>query len=264
VDATVTERKESVVRVVLGMIALATVIVVAGCGGSKEGEATATTVSSTTTPPTAEQTEVAPTTTVRVELKDGSVIYADDFSDPTVWGTEVVPNGEYDYAKDAYRILVKGAGRQLNQHLQVRKRVEGMRVAIQATQVAGRSGDALGIKCYTDVAADDGYMLVIAPADRNFAILSFHRDSYQLLEGSDEPVEGIRAVGKKNRLEAQCAHVPDGPNWLSLAVNGEVLGDAFDERLTGGFNAFGMVVDTATGGADGRFDNLVAVELVAG
>ena len=46
------------------------------------------------------------------------------------------------------------------------------------------------------------------------------------------------------RNEWRRAHVPDGPNFLTLAVNGRELAHAFDELQTRGFDAFGMVVDT--------------------
>jgi hypothetical protein len=256
-------------RAALAIAVVAISIVAAACGGSDEG-ATATTAPTTTAPATTgptttEPTTVAPTTTVAVDLRDGDLLGADDFSDPNGgWGSEVTADGEAGYARDAYRIFVKRAGRQIGRHLQGRK-VEGMRVEVRAKQVAGTSGDALGIKCFTDVAADEGYMLVVAPADRRFGIFSFANDSFQVIDGQNgPPVEGIRGVGKTNHLVALCVHIPGDPgtNFLTLAVNGQDVGQAFDERFTGGFEAFGMVVDSVNGGADGRFDDLIAVELV--
>jgi hypothetical protein len=245
--------------ILLAIAAVAVVIVAAGCGGSDE-EATAT---ATSAPTTTAPTTTAPTTTVAVEFRDGDLLFADDFSDTTAgWGSDVVADGEYGYAEGAYRILVKPATRQLSRHLQG-KRLEGARAEIQATLVAGTNGDALGILCYTDLASDEGYMLAIFPADQGHALYAFRGDSYQLLEGGDEPIEGIRPVGEDNHLEVQCAHVPDGPNFLTLAVNGQELAQAFDERQTRGFDAFGMVVDTTEGGAEGRFDDFVATELLS-
>jgi hypothetical protein len=252
------------VRAVPAIIALAAVMVVASCGESEEG-ATATTAPTAAGPTTTEPTTSEPTTTVAVNIREGDLLFADDFSDPNgPWGSEADPHGAYSYAQETYRIFVKSPERQLTRHLQG-KRVEGIGVEIQAKEVAGTDGTALGIRCYTDVAADEGYMLVVAPADRNFAIYSFHRDSYQLLDGREEPIEGIRGVGKNNHLVVQCVRIPGGPspNFLTLTVNGRAVGEAWDEELTGGgFNGFGMTVDTAEGGADGRFDDLVATELV--
>lgn len=249
--------------VFLAIAAVAVVVVIAGCGGSEEEAATSsptTTLATTTTPST-----TAPTTTVLAELTPGDLLFVEDFSDPSGgWGSDVVANGEYGYEDDAYRIFVKPAARQLSRHIGG-KRFDGLMLEIQATLVAGTNGDALGILCYTDIASDEGYMLAIYPADQGHAIYSFRGDSYQLLEEGDGPIEGIRPVGEPNDLEVQCAHIPGGPgpNFLKLLVNGREVAYTFDEQLTRGFDAFGMVVDTTEGGAEGRFDDFAATELVA-
>jgi hypothetical protein len=247
-------------RAFLAIAAVAFAIVVAGCGGSDERASTPPTTARTSVP-----TTPAPTTTVTANLRDGDLLFAEDFSDPTgPWGSEVVADGEYGYAERAYRIFVKPAARQLTRHVQGR-RVEGARVEVQATLVAGTNGDSLGVLCYTDVASDEGYMLAIEPADGSYGIFAFEGDSYQPLEVEDESMEGrIRPVGEDNHLEVQCAHVPGGPNpnLVTLAVNGQHVVQAFDELLTRGFDAFGIVVDTTQGRAEGRFDDFVVTELV--
>jgi hypothetical protein len=231
----------------------------AGCGGSDE-DATPPT---TTAPSTAAATTTAPISTVAANFQDGDLIVADDFSDSTPdWGSEVVATGEYGYAEGAYRILVETADNQLSRHLGG-ERVEGVRVEVHATLVAGTSGDAIGVLCYTDLGSDEGYMLVIQPADLAHAIYAFRGEAYQLLDG-DGGAEIIRPVGEGNQLEVNCGHIPGGPNGLIVAVNGQQIGQVFDEELTGGFNAFGMVVDSPEGGADGHFDDLVVTELVPG
>jgi hypothetical protein len=221
------------------------VFLVAGCGGSEDGRTTTTTA--------------APATTV--ELRAGEVLFQDDFSDPSSgWASVVIEEGEYGYAEGAYRILTKPAGAQV-QSARGGERVQAFRLEVDATQVAGRSGDFVGVRCYTHF-DDAGYELAIAPTERGYGIAAFAGDDFRLLESSGEAVDVIRPVGEENQLRVECVSSPDGQSILTLEANGEVLVRAEDETERRGFDGFGLFVGTTEGGAEALFDDFVATELV--
>jgi uncharacterized RDD family membrane protein YckC len=195
-------------------------------------------------------------------VREGEVLFQDDFSDPSSgWDAGVLREGEFGYAEGAYRIFAKQAGRQLQSNI-AGPRVEALRLEFEATQLAGASGDLVGARCYTDVDANVGYLLGIAPVQRGYGISAFRRGDYTLLESSGEEVDSIRPLGEENQLRVDCVAPPDGPTVLTLAVNGQALVRAEDERGRLGFDAFGFFVDTTEGGAEAVFDDLVVTELV--
>jgi hypothetical protein len=220
------------------------VLLVAGCGGSEDGRTTTT---------------AAPTTTV--ELRAGEVLFQDDFSDPTSgWASDVIEEGEFGYAEGAYRILTKPAGAQVHS-ARGGERVQALRLEVDATQVAGRGRDFVGVRCYTHF-DDAGYELGIAPAEQGYGIGAFEGDEFRLLESSGEAVDVIRPVGEENQLRVECVSSPGGQSVLTLAANGEVLVRAEDATERPGFDGFGLFVGTTEGGAEALFDDFVATELV--
>jgi uncharacterized RDD family membrane protein YckC len=202
------------------------------------------------------------TTAETLAVREAEILFQDDFSDPSSgWDTGVLTEGEFGYAEGSYRIFAKQAGRQLRSDI-AGPRVEALRLEFEATQLAGASGDLVGARCYTDVEASVGYLLGIAPVQRGYAISAFRRSDYTLLESSGEEVDSIRPLGEENQLRLDCVASPDGPTVLTLAVNGQALVRAEDEKGRRGFDAFGFFVDTTEGGADAHFDDLVVTELV--
>jgi hypothetical protein len=87
-------------------------------------------------------------------------------------------------------------------------------------------------------------------------------DDYRPLESSEEAVEAVRPLEEENQLRVDCVASPDGPTVLTLAVNGETLVRAEDERGWRGFDGLGLFVDSKEGGTEALFDNLVLTELV--
>jgi hypothetical protein len=87
-------------------------------------------------------------------------------------------------------------------------------------------------------------------------------DDYRPLESSEEAVEAVRPLEEENQLRVDCVASPDGPTVLTLAMNGETLVRAEDERRWRGFDGVGLFVDSKEGGTEALFDNLVLTELV--
>jgi uncharacterized RDD family membrane protein YckC len=195
-------------------------------------------------------------------VREGEVLFQDDFSDPTSgWGTAVYEEGEAGYVEGAYRIFVKQAEVQVFSDFDV-SRVQGLRLEFEATQLAGTSGDLAGARCFTDIGSDAGYILGIAPAEQGYRVAAFRGDDYRLLESSGERVDAILPQGEENELRVECVASPDAPIVLTLGVNGEALVRAEDEEATRGFDGFGIIVDTTEGGAEAHFDDFVMTELL--
>jgi hypothetical protein len=213
-------------------------VLVAGCGGS--GDEAATTATTT----------AAPTTTA--ELREGRIVVQDTFSDPSSgWASSVLEDAELGYIDGGYRILVKDERLSFASDAELAGSLDALRLEVEATQVAGTSGDVVGARCYTDVGSDMGYLVGIAPAQRGYIVAAFRGDDYRLLESSGEPADAVRPLREENQLRVECVASPDGPTVLTLAVNGQALVRAKDE--TGGreFDGVGLFVDT-TGGAAPR------------
>jgi hypothetical protein len=220
------------------------VLLVVGCRGSEDG--------TTTT--------AAPATTV--EFKEGQVLVEDDFSDSSGWSSDVTEEGETGYVEGAYRILAKPAKARVESVRGGDERFQAFRLEVDATQVAGRSGDYVGVRCYTSYVDDVGYELAITPTDRGYGIAAFAGDDRRFLETAEEAVDVIHPVGEENQLRVECVSSPDGQSILTLEANGEVLVRAEDETERSGFDGFGLVVGTREGGAEALFDDFVLTELV--
>jgi hypothetical protein len=234
---------EALVR--LAVLSLPAVLL-AGCGGPEDETATAT---------------AAPTTTA--DLRDGRIVVQDTFSDPTSgWDSRVFEDGELGYTDGTYRIFVKDERSFFVSEAELAGSFDALRLEVEATQLAGTSGDVVGARCYTDFSSDIGYIVGIAPAQRGYIVAAFRGDDYTLLESSGEATDAVRPLREENQLRVECVASPDGPTVLTLAVNGQTLVRAEDE--TGGreFDGVGLFVDTAEGAAEALFDDLVVTELV--
>lgn len=106
-----------------------------------------------------------------------------------------------------------------------------------------------------------GYLLAVAPADRGYAVAAFRGADYRILESSGE-VDAVRPLGEEDQLRVDCVVSRESPTVLTLAVNGEALVRAEDERGRRGFDGVALFVETTAGGAEALFDDLVVTELV--
>lgn len=145
-------------------------------------------------------------------------------------------DGEIGYIEGAYRIFVKDERWQFASDAELAGRLDALRLEVEATQLAGTSEDLVGARCYTDVRSDVGYLFAVAPADRGYAVAAFRGADYRPLESSGE-VDAVRPLGEENQLRVDCVASREGPTVLTLAVNGEALVRAEDERGGAGLMA---------------------------
>jgi hypothetical protein len=232
----------------LGGALIAVTILAAACGGAGEDDT---------------QSKAARTTSQeQPAVREGELLLQDDFSDSSSgWRDTTRKEGEARYVEGAYRITAKQARRQIWSEI-TGPTVQGLRLEFEATQVAGTTGDLVGVRCYTDADSNAGYVVGIAPVEPGYALASFRGDEYRLLESSGEPVEAIRPLREQNQLRVECLTLPGGPTVLTLAVNGQELVRAEDEAGHRGFDGVGLFVDTTEGGADAIFDDFVMIELL--
>lgn len=196
-------------------------------------------------------------------VREGEIVFQDDFSDPTSgWDNDVFNEGETVYGEGAYRILVKDARLQMWSYIVLDPRREALRLDVEATQLTGTAGDLVGARCYTDVDSNMGYLLGISPAERGGVVVGFRGGDFRLLESSGEAVDAVTSLNEENQLRIECVASPDGPTVLTLAVNGEPIVRAEDETGRRSFDAVGLFVDTTEGGAEAHFDDIVVTELV--
>ena len=219
------------------------------------------TVSSSDGELTGREAEPTPTEET-LALREGAILLRDSFSDPrSGWDSEVFEEGEIGYIDGTYRILVKDEDLQLWGNIGVDQRLDALRLEVEATQLAGASGDLVGARCYTDVDSNVGYLVGIATAERGYLLAAFRRGDYRLLE-SGEAVDAVRPLREENQLRVECVASPEGPTVLTLAVNEQVLVRAEDHFGGREFDGVGLFVDTTAGGAEALFDDLVLTELV--
>jgi uncharacterized RDD family membrane protein YckC len=209
--------------------------------------------------PKAEPTATQETLAVR----EGQILLQDDFSDrASGWPSDVFEEGGYGYVEGAYRIFVKQERRQIHVDVELEPRVNALRMEVEATQLAGASGDLVGVLCYTDFGSRAGYFIGLAPAERGYAVAAFRADDFRLLESSGEATDAVRPLRDENQLRVECLASRDGPTVLTLAVKDEALVRAEDQESRREFDAVGLFVDTTEGGAEALFDDLVLTELV--
>lgn len=233
----------------LGGALIAVSILAAACGGEGEDDTTQSRAARTTS-----QEQPA--------VREGELLLQDDFSDSSSgWRDTVRKEGEARYVEGAYRIAAKQARRQIWSDI-TGPTVQGLRLEFEATQVAGTTGDLVGVRCYTNAGSTAGYIVGIAPVQLGYALASFRGNEYRLLESSGEPVEAIRPLREQNQLRVECLTLPGGPTVLTLAVNGQALVRAEDDAESRGFDGVGLFVDTTEGGAEAVFDDFVMIELL--
>ena len=194
-------------------------------------------------------------------FEEGEILLQDSFSDPTSgWDDDVFEEAEIGYTDGAYRILVKDEDLQFWGNSGFDLMLDALRLEVEATQLAGASGDLIGARCYTDVDSDVGYLVGIATAERGYLIAAFRRGDYRLsVRGGGRrrpsPRGGEPAASRVRRL----ARRADRPN-----ARGERPGACSAEDNFGGheFDGVGLFVDTTAGGAEALFDDVVVTELL--
>jgi len=187
-----------------------------------------------------------------LEQKAGSVIYADDFSDPpTGWGTWDRGGALVEYHDGGLRIRIDEthsdfwsvAGQDL----------ADAQIQVDAAMLGGPSDNDFGIICrYQD--RDNFYMLVIS-SDGYYGAAKLKNGLYSMIGVDQLQYSSVIAQGQAtNRLRADC--VGDA---LSLYVNGQKLIEVRDDDFLEG--DVGLIAGSYTvKGVDILFDNFVVTQ----
>jgi hypothetical protein len=234
------------------MIAVVTILVLAvlacgvpSIGGVNPTDTLATVAPVTTVPATQPPATVAPQSTESAGVQSGSVLFHDDFSDPSSgWDQNTTADGTTDYATGGYRILVKTANMAMwanpGQTLQ-----NDVRIEVDATKSAGPDDNAFGVICrYYD--KDNFYKFNIT-SDGYAGISKISSGDVTVISSSDGKLHTVNNINKgaaSNHIRADCIG-----STLTLYVNGNQVATASDSTLSGGDTGlFAQTYDT--GGAD--------------
>ena len=182
----------------------------------------------------------------------GSVLFQDDFSDPSSgWDRVNVDDGITDYADGAYRIYVNSSDSDVwaNPGL----KFDDVYVEVDATKIGGSDDNDYGVVCrYQD--GDNFYFFVIS-SDGYYGVGKVLQGEQQLI-GMDSmpPSEVIKKGNVTNHLRAGCVG-----SKLSLTINDQLLGEYDDTDFTAG--DVGLVAGSfSEAGVDIHFDNFVVTK----
>jgi hypothetical protein len=183
-----------------------------------------------------------------MEAAPGSLLFQDDFSDPTSgWDRQELPgSGVMDYNEAALRILVSTENKMLWSGPGLE--FADVRVDVQATRVSGPEDNLFGIVCR---AADRQNFYFLAISSDGYYGIGKVKEGVQTLITGDQmlPHEDILQGEASNYLRAECSQ-----SQLSLMVNGIEITAVEDTEFAAG--EVGLLAGTfSSPGADIRFDN---------
>jgi len=184
--------------------------------------------------------------------QSGSVLFKDDFSDPSSgWDRVSVQDGVTDYTDGAYRIFVNTGDTDVwaNPGL----KFDDVYVEVDATKVGGDDNNDYGVICrYQD--SDNFYFFVVS-SDGYYGMGKVVNGEQKLIGMESMPPSDIIKTGNvSNHLRAGCVG-----NKLSLAVNDQPLVEYEDKDFTAG--DVGLVAGTFDqAGVDVHFDNFVVTK----
>ena len=234
------------------LIAVVTILVLAALacgvpsiGGANPTDTVATVAPVATLPATQPPATVAPQSSGSAGAQSGSVLFHDDFSNPSSgWDQNTTADGTTDYATGGYRILVKTANLDMwanpGQTLQ-----NDVRIEVDATKSAGPDDNGFGVICryydkdnfYKFLVTSDGYAGISMVSNGNVNIISSP-------DGKIQAVNNINKGAASNHIRADCIG-----STLTLYVNGNQVATASDSTLSGGDTGlFAQTYDT--GGVD--------------
>jgi hypothetical protein len=198
-----------------------------------------------TVPATQPPATVAPQSNSGTAAQSGSVIFHDDFSNPSSgWDRTTNSDGSTDYANGGYRILVNtvnlGVWANPNQTLP-----KDVRIEVDASKSAGPDNNAFGIICrYTDT---DNFYKFIITSDGYAGISKLINGTLTVISSADGKIQTVNNINQgsaSNHIRADCIG-----STLTLYVNGNQVATASDSSLSGGDTGlFAQTYDT--GGVD--------------
>jgi hypothetical protein len=231
------------------LIAVVTILVLAvlACGAPSGIGVTPTVaiLPVATVPSTQPPATVAPQPTSSAGAQSGSVLFHDDFSNPSSgWDQTTTSDGSTDYANGGYRILVNTVNLVMwanpNQTFQ-----NDVRIEVDATKSAGPDTNGFGIICrYSDT---DNFYKFIITSDGYAGISKISNGDVTVISSPDGKIQTVNNINKgaaSNHIRADCIG-----NTLTLYVNGNQVATASVSSSSGGdAGLFAQTYDT--GGVD--------------
>ena len=198
-----------------------------------------------TVPATQPPATVAPQSSGNAGAQSGSVLFHDDFSNPSSgWDQNTTSDGSTDYANGGYRILVNTANWAMfanpGQTLP-----NDVRIEVDASKTAGPDTNGFGIICrYSDT---DNFYKLIVTSDGYAGISKVSSGTVTVISASDGKLQTVNNINKgtaSNHIRADCIG-----STLTLYVNGNQVATASDSTVSGSDTGlFAQTYDT--GGVD--------------
>jgi hypothetical protein len=185
------------------------------------------------------------------QAASGTVIFKDDFSDPsTGWDRQAAAQGMMDYSAGAYRMLVSAT--QTNTWSTAKKDLSNVRLEVDEGKLGGPDENRVGLICRY---SGGDYYFFLVTHDGFYGIGMFKGGVTSLLGQSEMQASAIINRGTNiNHLRADC--VGDA---LTLYVNGQQVAAVKDSTLTHG--DVGLLAGAfSQPGVDVVFDNFVAIQ----
>ncbi len=184
-------------------------------------------------------------------LPSGSVLFQDDFAQPTTgWDRLLVTEGVMDYYSGGYRMLVNSL--QTNFWATPRRNFADVRMEVDTGKLAGPDENRIGLLCRYN--GKDYYFFIIT--SDGFYGMGLYKDGLATLLGQSEMLAStnINKSMAVNHLRADCIG-----NTLTFYVNGFQIAQAQDSTLPSG--DVGLIAGTfAEPGVDVLFDNFVVLQ----
>lgn len=191
------------------------------------------------------------TTATQPAAPSGSVLFQDDFSQPTTgWDRLQAAEGIMDYDGGGYRMLVNSL--QTNFWATPQLNLSDVRIEVDSGKIAGPDENRIGLVCRFN--GSDYYFFLVS-SDGFYAIGVFTGGKGVLLGQSEMQVSSNIKTGLAvNHLRADCTG-----NTLTFYVNGFQVAQTQDSTLTSG--DVGLLAGTfSTPGVDIVFDNFVVLQ----
>ncbi|MGC8856740.1 MAG: hypothetical protein ACP5QU_08080 [Anaerolineae bacterium] len=185
------------------------------------------------------------------QLAAGSVLFQDDFSDPTSgWNSLQSAEGVMSYDGGGYRFLVNALQAQF--WATPPKSARDVRIEVDAGKLGGPDENRIGVICR--YSGNDYYFFIIT-SDGFYGLGLFQNGKATLLNAPEMQSSPVIKTGLAvNHLRADCIG-----EKLSLYVNGELLAEAHDATLKEG--EMGLLAGTFSHpGVDVIFDHFVATQ----
>lgn len=191
-------------------------------------------------------------TTPTLVTTQATVLYADDFSDPTSgWPTVQNTQGGYGYQQDGYHIFVD----ELNSVFwaKTNRTDDNISIYADATPVSANQNGYYGLLCR--IQDDQNFYYFVIQSNSNYNIGKYKNAEFQpLLSGAWMRSAAINQGNQANRLRADCSG-----NRLKFYANDILLGEVIDTDFTSGFSGI-LAANLDSGRFEVIFNNFLITE----